>query len=133
MARRVLDTNILINHWGDTFGRVSSRQITVRHADQCARKLISSQGTNSILTPIYVEFLCGQRSAHEVTLAKKFLASFEVLDQGRILPVDWENAKRIAARVPKDGLRRQMGDCLIRALCDRLKVEVFTFEKRFPH
>ena len=65
-------------------------------------------------------------------LAKSFLTPFELVDGGRILPADWEVAKRIAARVSADGLRRQMGDCLIRAVADRLNLTVFTFEKRFP-
>lgn len=132
MARRVLDTNVLIRHWGDELGYSKLDQVTVRRATECGRRLIGIQQTNAILTPVYVEFLCGHATAHGVSLARGFLSAFELVDGGRILPADWEHAKRIAGRVARDGLRRQMGDCLIRAICDRLNLSVFTFEKRFP-
>ena len=133
MARRILDTNVLINHWGREFSKTRPSTLTLKDARRSAEKLIELQSSNTILTPVYLEFLCGKGSEHEVTLAKAFLSKFEIADGGRILDQDWQNAKRIAARVPRDGLRRQMGDCLIRAICDRLKLEVFTFEKRFPN
>jgi hypothetical protein len=95
--------------------------------------LIAIHATNSLLTPIYIEYVCGQGSAHEVELARAFLSGFKIADKGQILKADWEHARRIAERVPRDGLRRQLVDCLIRALCNRLNLECFTFEKRFPY
>lgn len=132
MPRRVLDTNILINHWGDR--RRGAPHAEVRDADarQWGHDLIRLQGTNAILTPIHIEYLAGQRSARAVDLARTFLAAFEVVDHGRIIEQDWQNAARIAQRVPPDGSRRQMADCLIRAVCDRLHLDVFTADNRFP-
>jgi predicted nucleic acid-binding protein len=133
MAKRTLDTNVLINHWGDEIGHSRLDQVTTRQAIACAANLIEIQYTNLILTPVFVEFLCGHATAHGVKLSRAYLGEFEIADGGKILPADWEEAKRLAARVPRDGLRRQMGDCLIRAICTRLNLEVFTFEKRFPY
>ena len=132
MPRRVLDTNMLIRHWGKELGFSRLDQISVGRADECAKRLIAFQRTDAILTPVYVEFMCGHATAHSVRLAKAFLNPFDIVDRGRILSGDWEVAKRIAARVAADGLRRQMGDCLIRAVADRLNLEVITLEKRFP-
>jgi predicted nucleic acid-binding protein len=38
----------------------------------------------------------------------------------------------LVRRVPPDGSRRQMGDCLIRAIADRLNAEVLTRDAGFP-
>ena len=132
MPRRVLDTNVLIRHRGDELGFSRLDQISVRRATECGRRLVAVHQANAILTPIYVEFLCGHATAHSVRLARGFLSPFDRVDGGRILPADRAEAIRLAARVPRDGLRRQTGDCLIRAICDRLNLEVFTFERRFP-
>ncbi len=127
-----MDTNVLIRHWGDNLGYSRLQDISIRQVTAAAERLTVVQRSDAILTPVYVEFLCGHATAHSVRLAKAYLNRFAVLDAGRILPTEWKQAKRIAARVPADGLRRQMGDCLIRAIADRLNLEVVTFEKRFP-
>jgi predicted nucleic acid-binding protein len=132
MGRRVLDTSILINHWNRSFKGKSSNQIAKRQAVQCARRLIELQDTNAILSPIYVEYLCGPQGAGEVENARAYLDEFEIVDHGKILPVDWQESKRIAGRVSRSSAPRQMGDCLIRAICNRLNLEPFTRDVRFP-
>jgi len=132
MARRVLDANILINHWRRTFGGVIGNQISERQAVQCARQLIDEQRSSAILSPIYIEYLCGPQSAREVRNARAYLEEFEVLDEGRVLPQDWGESKRIAARILRDRAPRQMGDCLIRAICNRLNLDVYTADIQFP-
>jgi predicted nucleic acid-binding protein len=132
MPRRVLDTNILINHWGDATRGVQLRDVKRDRAARWGRELAGLQNTNLILTPIYIEFVCGNATAHELQLARAYLGAFEIADGGTIHARDWIEARRIAERVPRDGRRRQLGDCLIRAICDRLNLEVFTAEKRFP-
>lgn len=77
--------------------------------------------------------MCGQRNGHELALARTYLGCFKVLDGGQILKQDWDYALRVAERVPADGLPRQMGDCLIIAICVRLHLEYTTTELRFPH
>ncbi|MDB5330059.1 MAG: hypothetical protein JWP03_1210 [Phycisphaerales bacterium] len=133
MAKRALDTNILINHWLRVSKGCRPREIDARQAGRWGRELMELQRAGAILTPIYIEYVCGQGSAHEVNLARTYLKPFEIADEGHILPKDWENARKIAERVPRDGLRRQLGDCLIRAICVRLNLEFITAERRFPH
>lgn len=85
------------------------------------------------MTPVVVEFLAGVQSAGELALARAFLAQFTVIDSGRILPEDWEETERLAARVPRDGKPRHLGDCLIRALAKRLKYDIDTDDRRLLH
>lgn len=134
MRQRVLDTNILINHWGyrRTRARRTIAQLTVDVAVQWGHELESIRGSNLILTPICIEYLCGRRSPHEMDLAKAFLSAFHVADEGRIFDEDWEQALRIASRIPRDGAYRQLGDCLIRAISRRLRLDVDTDDARFP-
>jgi predicted nucleic acid-binding protein len=132
MPRRVLDTNILIGYWAKALGGKRAAEFAPAQAARWGRQLADSTGGTDILTPIYIEFVCGQRTSHEMRLARAYLAIFQVADEGQILGRDWQEAKRIAERVPRDGLRRQLGDCLIRAICNRLNLEVLTGEKRFP-
>lgn len=133
MPRRVLDTNILINHWGDATRGLRVRHLRREHAVRFGRHLANLRDADSILTPIYLEYVCGRGSAHEVALARSYLSVFKIADGANVLPADWVEARRIAERVPHDGLRRQLGDCLIRALCNRLHLELLTAEKRFPY
>ena len=132
MLKRILDTNLLINHWCARLQGKRVQDVTTDMARRWAEELRYLQGSASILTPIYLEFVCGARSAIELKLARSFLAAFTIADGGEVLFSDWEEARRIAERVPRDGLPRQMGDCLIRSICKRLRMEVITAEKRFP-
>ena len=132
MPRRVLDTNILINHWGHRRRGRPHAEIQPDDARAWATELISLQQTKAIVTPVAIEFLAGQESARAVFLAQTFLSQFDRIDQGRILPQDWADAERLARRVPVDRSRRQLGDCLIRAVCNRLGYEPVTVDRRFP-
>jgi predicted nucleic acid-binding protein len=85
-----------------------------------------------LVTPVVIEFLAGVRGRHELELADKFLSEFAVLDDGNVVPSDWQEARRLARRVPQDGTRRQLGDCLIRAIANRLRADVLTLDEDFP-
>jgi predicted nucleic acid-binding protein len=128
----VLDTNILINFWIKKIKGKRLSDLTRSDAARWGRELIKLQGTNAILTPIYIEYVCGEGHAHAVSLARAYLQPFDLVDEGRILEQDWDEAKRIAHRVLPDNSPRQMADCLIRAICKRLHLEVFTADRRFP-
>ena len=132
MPRRALDTNILVSHWIKVTRGIHPAALTTEQAARWGRELAKLLDTDLTLTPVCLEFICGQRSSHEVQLARAYLGTFRVADKGTILDQDWVEARRIAERVPRDGLRRQLGDCLIRAICNRLKLDVLTAEKRFP-
>lgn len=130
MAKLVFDTSVLLSYW---HRRASEHleEVDVSETEIWAKDLIRSHATDLIVTPVYVEFIAGVRSSHELQLAKAYLAQFRVLDGGHIPSTDWDEAERLAARVPRDGKPRQLGDCLIRAIAHRLKCEVFTLDKRF--
>jgi len=50
-----------------------------------------------------------------------------------VLPQDWEEAVRLAQRVSRVPVPRDLGDCLIRAIADRLRFQVFSLDESFPH
>ncbi|MBI3468007.1 MAG: PIN domain-containing protein [Planctomycetes bacterium] len=131
MGRRVLDSSVLIQHWHHSGGHPSHKHMT---ADAIAwgKRLAKIRGTNAILTPVLLEFLAGVTSENEMRLAQAYLDQFEVQDDRVITKQDCDEAERIARRVPRDGLRRQLGDCLIRAIANRLRCEVVSLDVRFP-
>lgn len=79
-----------------------------------------------------IEFLSGARDAAELQAFEAFLSAFESLDQGDIRPSDWHETLRLARRIPRDGRPRQLCDCLIRALANRLRCDVLTVDHGFP-
>jgi predicted nucleic acid-binding protein len=131
MARRLLDTNWLINHWRDCLkgGLVNK---TGADVSGWARKLIVSRKTGWIATPVAIEFLAGVRSSYELKLAQAYLGEFVLIDKGNIPKADWDETRRLAQRVPRDGKARHLGDCLLRAIAQRFGAEVDTADRRFP-
>jgi hypothetical protein len=129
MTRRILDSQTLIGWW-----RKKARQSTPTEKEVrlWAQELIHVRGTDLIVTPVYLEVLVGTTSSHELRLHKCFLAEFRNLDNRNISSDDWRNAQKYAERVPRDGKKRQLGDCLVRALADRFRCSVDTGDKRFP-
>jgi predicted nucleic acid-binding protein len=123
MVRRILDTNRLIRWWQQRRPRSTSE------AQQRAKGLIERERTNKIVTPVRLEFLSGT-TKDDLTLCDVFLAEFEILDKGRILHEDWDEAARFARR--SSNRPRGAMDCLIRAIASRLHCEVLTDDKRFP-
>lgn len=122
MARpRILDTNVLINHWR----RLDKRNRSMTSVRSHAEELVEVQGTNLIASPVLVEFLAGTRDSKELELSRAFLEPFEVLDNGEIPRQDWEEAKRFAQWIRK-GRERKLGDCLIQAIAKRLNGDVIS-------
>jgi hypothetical protein len=72
--------------------------------------LVTVRSTDTIVTPVYIEFVAGTRTAAELRLARAYLAGLRILDRGKILDLDWREARRLAERAPKDGRPRQLGD-----------------------
>jgi predicted nucleic acid-binding protein len=131
MKRHLLDTTILIGHWRRR-QRGSLKGKTQRDAVAWAKELIDLYETDAILTPVQIEMLAGVRNSDELKLARAFLGQFRCLDAGTITAADWEEAERLAQRVPRDGRPRSLGDCLIRAVANRLRHEVVTTDTGFP-
>ncbi|MEX0701908.1 MAG: PIN domain-containing protein [Planctomycetales bacterium] len=123
-----MDTSILLTHWHGP----RARRRTAEEARAWAEELVRIHRTSFIVSPVYLEFVCGAQSRGELMLAEAYLSVFEVKDNWEIRPEDLRQAARIARRVPADGSRRQFGDCLIRAMANRLKCAVLSFDARFP-
>jgi hypothetical protein len=101
-------------------------------AEDWARQLIQMHDTNAIVTPVYLEVMAGTRSKKDFQLMRAYLGPFVCIDEQKFLPHDWQEALRLAQRVPRDQRPRDLGDCLIRALANRLNCNVFTLDKGFP-
>jgi predicted nucleic acid-binding protein len=127
VKRTVLDTSVLIHHWHRSATSPLERSTPV-DSREWARELIRLEESATIVTPVLIEMLCGARSAHELRLTKAYLDEFRVIDDGKVTTADWDEAIRLARRIPPDGRPRQLGDCLIRAIAKRLKFKVRTFD-----
>ena len=123
---RILDTNVLINHWH----RFNKQERSANDLRAHAEKLVEFQGTNLIVSPVLIEFLVGARSSEEVEFYKAYLAAFEVLDKGEIPRQVWEEAKRLAQWV-RSGRERKLGDCLIEAIANRYNGDVVSADPDF--
>jgi hypothetical protein len=121
MVRRVLDTNILIEDFRglQPYTEKKAQQASIR-----AQALIKDKGTKAIVSPVEIEFLGGIRDRHEMALAEAYLAEFHVIDERKTLPQDWEEARRVAKHIGHNAGSRQLGDCLIIAICTRLRYEL---------
>lgn len=132
MSRRGLfDTSILIDHWNRRSHPVV-RRWTAKDARAWARELSSLRQTRATVTPAALEFLCGATTERELELYLEYLKGFELIDRGNITISDWNEAERIAKRIPRKPRRRQLGDCLIRAIANRLKYDVISTDNYFP-
>jgi predicted nucleic acid-binding protein len=125
MARRILDTCILGDRWRRFKGS------TPADPRRWAEKLVTLRNASRILPPAELEFLAGIRSEGEMALAEAYLGTFITPPNGQVREEDWLVARNYARRVPRDGKPRQIGDCLIRAVANRLRLDVDTFDTRF--
>lgn len=132
MRKEFLDTNRLIEHYQRMRAGRPHRQVTDTMVAQWAKDLIRLRRVNLILTPVVIEFLAGAGSSREVQLGKAFLAEFEIADGGDIRGDDWVRAQQFAERVPGDGKPRDLGDCILAALAERLGLDADTGDHGFP-
>jgi len=128
MPRAILDTNILINEFRRR-RELLNRVAQPNDCERWARDLIEFRRTDAIVQPVYVEFLCGARDAYELALYDAFLKPFLRANGGVVLAVDWELAERYARRPGRRGRARDLADCLIRSIADRLRREVVTDDR----
>jgi predicted nucleic acid-binding protein len=131
-TNKVFDTSMLIWAWRTSRGGLRG-PVDAGVAEEWARRLIDLYRTDAIVTPVRIEFAAGARDAAESKVFRAYLAMFQNIDGGRILPEDWAEALRLAEWIPHDGRPRQLGDCLIRAIARRLKCDVLTRDTGFPH
>jgi predicted nucleic acid-binding protein len=129
MAKRIFDTSYLVGHWR-AFPKTSRR--TAENMRSWAGRLIDLYGSSRITTPVYIEMVAGATSSDELKLTQAYLDPFEIVDEGKIPKEDWDEARCLAQRVAPNGGKRQLGDCLVRAIARRLHCEVLTLDRRFP-
>lgn len=131
MTRRVIDTNKLIQLWR---GRPPApapvrSEVTARAA---AEAWLRAAPLDGVVTPVRLELLGGARDKDEVKLTEYFLGQFPLFDGGVVLPEDWTQAERLAKRVRVGGRSRGAMDCLIRAICNRLGLQLRTDDTGIP-
>lgn len=130
MPDRVIDSNVLFPLWRQS--KPAGRDRDERSVRAVARSWLELQPNDVILTPVRLEFLGGVRSKDELKLADIFLDCFPLADNGRVLPEDWKEAERLARRVPHDGRPRGAIDCIIVAVCNRLRLELRSDDAGLP-
>ena len=134
MKQRALDTNRLIKIWHGKlphpggFGAVSSEAT----AAEAATRWLEEYPQDVLLTPIRLEFVGGTRDKDELGWADAFLAEFELIDDGEVIPRDWAEAERLARRVRHAGRARDALDCVILAICKRLHIDLYSSDSGLP-
>lgn len=132
MPRKVLDTSVLVRYWRRHMGNLRLADVTTKDSEAWGNELARLYDGSAIVTPVFVEFVAGATTARELKLAQAYLRPFELLDKRAISAADWSEAERISQRVPRDGKPRHLGDCLIRAIANRLRADVITHDSAFP-
>jgi predicted nucleic acid-binding protein len=130
-ARLVLDTSVLLSWWrrrrqGRRYADIKKSEIS-----QWGKQLAELHQTDAIVTPVYVEMLAGTSDRRELAFTRLFLDCFRCIDEQRTPAVDWEEAIRLAGRIPRQPRPRDLGDCLIRAIANRLNYGVLTHDAGF--
>jgi predicted nucleic acid-binding protein len=131
MRRKVLDTSILCSFWRTCVAQ-NRKPLKSLLIKRWAKDLVDRYDTDAIVTPVYLEFVAGATNENELLWYRQYLHCFRIIDDKRILKEDWENAQRLAERIPRSGKPRQLGDCLIRAIANRLSFEIATSDIGFP-
>src|SRR4051812_5956750 len=130
MKKLVLDSSVLIKHWNQCCSRARSMNaLTDADVRKWAKALIGIHDTDAIVTPVVIELLAGTRTSKELHLTRAYLSQFRCVDEQDVTHEDWERAAELAQRIRRDGRRRQLGDCLIRAIAGRLRFEVWTYDQ----
>ena len=132
MNRTVLDTQQLVTFWRKRQTATGDRTPAPEVAAEWGRLLARRTGTDAILSLTYLEFVGGAGSGEELKAYRAFLATLEVVDGWDMRPVDLEDARRRAERVPPSRRPRGAVDCLIRAVAGRLGYAVRTRDQGFP-
>ncbi len=100
MRHKVLDTNILVGHWRRRRSGRPVAELDAAEVKSWARQLIEIEQSDATVTPVLLEFLCGIGNKQEMILARAFLKPFKAIDDRRMLKQDWQEAQRLAERVP---------------------------------
>ena len=140
MSGRLADTSFLVAFWRDRarksgFGERLAHDNTPSRAQvrQWASTFVGRYPDAVIASPVRIEFLAGATNRTELDRYRLFLESLDIVDGGRISIEEWKTAEDLAVRVPRDGQKRQLGDCLIEAIARRHRLETLTSDQRFSN
>ena len=128
MPKRLFDTSILIDHINAFPNKDAMTEAALR---TWGGNLIEMHSTNWICSPVVIEVLAGTRNKRELALHRAYLSAFAIIDEGKIPPMDWQKAQHWAQRVPDNRhvRARSLGDCLIRAIAERLHCDVLASDR----
>jgi len=101
MKKFILDTSKLINHWRRRRSRLLAPP-TKESIATWAGELIDLYETDAIVTPVALEFLAGFTTQSELRGAEVFLNCFSCVDALDIREPDWQKARQIVRRIPRD-------------------------------
>jgi hypothetical protein len=78
MPKRLLDSNVLINHYR-AYPRGRAR--TPETMRKWAEALVGLRGTRFIATPVYIEVVGGAQSPLDLRMVQAFLTAFHIIDE----------------------------------------------------
>jgi predicted nucleic acid-binding protein len=129
----VIDSNILLALWHGRFPSPTKVKVrTKRTAKLVVLAWLKINPGDGVLTPIRLELVGGGLDRDAVRLTDYFLDLFPLLDGGDVRREDWDAASRLARRVPFAPRPRGAVDCLIRAICQRLGLQLETLDTGLP-
>ena len=101
-----------------------------RRPIHAAHQWLKRNPDDGIVNPVRLELPAGTKHRDELRLTEEFLELFPCFDTRRVLDEDWDEAKRLLKHVPSDGKARGVLDYLIRAVCNRLRLQLHTEDKQ---
>jgi predicted nucleic acid-binding protein len=131
MAKVVLDTSVLISGWRIQRSRTNA-PLTTKLVSAWADEVIRLYASNAVVSVTWLEMIGGVTTGQHLSLTEAYLARFQTIDDGGISKGDWQEALRLARRIPRGREPRDLGDCLIRVIATRLGYDVTTLDQAFP-
>ena len=133
MRPRVIDSNVLLGLWHGRYpSPIKVKVRTKRTAKLVAATWLRIYPGDGVLTPIRLELVGGGLDRDAVQLTDYFLDLFPLFDGGDVRREDWNTASRLARRVPFEPRPRGAVDCLTRAICQRLRLDLESLDTGLP-
>jgi predicted nucleic acid-binding protein len=131
MAKAVLDTSVLIRGWQVQRGKSKAR-LSASLVSTWAEEVVRLYGSDAIVSVTWLEMVGGVTTQQHLPLTEAYLNRFQTIDDGGISKGDWQEALRLARRIPRAAEPRDLGDCLIRVIATRHGYDVITLDQAFP-
>lgn len=131
MAKAVLDTSVLISGWRIHRSKTNA-QLSANLVSAWADEVVRLYGSDAIVSVTWLEMIGGVTTRQHLPLTEAYLSRFQTIDDGGTSKGDWQEALRLARRIPRGAEPRDLGDCLIRVIATRHGYEVITLDQAFP-